>query len=407
MPSLDRPAAASDPWEAPEVSIVLPCLNEGETLAGSIEAAMGALRDSRVHGEVIVADNGSTDDSAAIAVGCGATVVRVLDRGYGNALRAGIAAARGRFVVMGDADQSYDFGELPKFVEGLRKGYDLVQGCRLPAGGGRIAPGAMPLTHRWVGNPLFSLMVRSWFGAPIHDVYCGMRGFRRSWHATLNQRCTGMEFATEMIIKASLLGARIAEVPITLHKDRRVSRRSHLRTFADGWRTLRFFLMYSPKWLFLVPGVGLIVLGILGYALALPGASIGTASLDAHTLVFASLAILSGYQVVLFAFCTKIFAIREGLIPGDPRMAVLFRYVNLERGLVVGLATTLVGFVLLSRAVWWWWLADFGSLDYARTMRIVVPGATAAAVGVQTVFGSFFASILGMERETRPAAVRE
>ena len=244
-----------------ETSIVMPCLNEADTLEVCIKKALKGLQDANSVGEVLVADNGSTDGSQDIAERCGARVVRVESKGYGNALMGGIEAAKGSFVIMGDADDSYDFLEIPKFVDELRAGADLVQGCRLPAGGGTVKPGAMPFLHRWWGNPMFSFLVRLWFGAPIHDVYCGLRGFRRDFKQSLTQRCTGMEFATEMIIKASLKKAQIAEVPITLHPDGRKAHAPHLKTFRDGWRTLRFFLMCSPKWLFLVPGGILIFLG--------------------------------------------------------------------------------------------------------------------------------------------------
>ena len=381
-----------------EVSVVMPCLNEAETLGRCIGKAHGALSDAHITGEVIVADNGSTDGSQAIAEGMGARVVPVHERGYGNALMGGIAAARGRFIIMGDADDSYDFLEIPRFVEKLREGYQLVQGCRLPSGGGRVMPGAMPALHRYWGNPMFSAMARRWFHAPIHDVYCGLRGFEKSFYTELDQRCTGMEFATEMIIKSSLRGARIAEVPITLHPDGRKLRAPHLRTFRDGWRTLRFFLMYSPRYLFLVPGGLLIALGLLGYGLALPGVTIRGATLDAHTLLFSSLALICGYQSILFAVFTKIFAIRERLLPEDRRMTRLFRLVTLERGALAGVAAVTLGVLLLIAAIVEWTRADFGPLDYASTMRRVVPGVTLTALGFQTVLSSFFMSILGMNR---------
>jgi len=381
-----------------EVSVVMPCLNEAETLGVCIEKAQRALRDAGISGEVVVADNGSTDGSQAIAERLGARVIPVGERGYGNALMGGIAAARGRFVIMGDADDSYDFLEIPRFVEKLREGFDLVQGCRLPAGGGRVMPGAMPTLHRYWGNPMFSAMARRWFRAPINDVYCGLRGFRKEFYQGLDQRCTGMEFATEMIIKSSLRGARIAEVPITLHPDGRQTRAPHLRTFRDGWRTLRFFLMYSPRYLFLVPGGVLIALGLAGYALALPGVTIRGATLDAHTLLFSSLALICGYQSILFAVFAKIFAIRERLLPEDGRMTRLFTLVTLERGALAGLAAMVLGVALLLGAIVEWMQVDFGRLDYAVTMRLVVPGVTLTALGFQTVLSSFFMSILGMNR---------
>jgi glycosyltransferase involved in cell wall biosynthesis len=389
------PATAKD---FPEVSIIMPCLNEADTLAACIGKAKRALNEQKIPGEIIVADNGSTDGSQAIAMQLGARLVNVREKGYGSALMGGILAAHGRFIIMGDADDSYDFLETPKFVEKLREGFDIVQGCRLPAGGGTIKRGAMPFLHRAWGNPMFSLLARWWFRSPLHDVYCGLRGFRKDVYCLLDQRCTGMEFATEMIIKASLHGAKIAEVPITLHPDGRKDRAPHLRTFRDGWRTIRLFFMCSPRWLFLVPGIVLILLGMAGYAIAMPGITLGTVTFDAHTLLFASLAILCGYQSILFAILTKTFAINEGLLPEDPRMNRFFKLVNLERGLITSSITLLVGLALLLMAINHWRLKSFGHLDYAQTMRLVVPGATLTALGFQTILSSFFVSILGMRR---------
>ncbi len=384
--------------EVIELSVVMPCLNEADALPVCIEKAMRSINELGVCGEVIVADNGSTDGSCEIAVKMGARVVPVEKRGYGNALIGGIAASRGRFVIMADADDSYDWLEIPKFLAKLREGKELVQGCRLPAGGGRVSRGAMPFSHRWIGNPFFSKLARWWFKAPIHDIYCGMRGFTRELYNKLDQRCTGMEFATEMIIKASLYGARIAEVPITLHRDRRVAHAPHLRTLRDGWRTLRFFMIYSPKWVFLMPGLLLVFLGILGYCVAIPGLRIGGVAFDAHTLMFASLALMCGYQSILFAILAKTFAMNEGLTPEDPVALRFFRYINLERGLLVGGGVCLLGLILLLWAVNFWRLSGFGTLDYAVTMRWVIPGATCVALGFQTVFSGIFVSILGMQR---------
>jgi glycosyltransferase involved in cell wall biosynthesis len=378
--------------------VVIPCLNEADTLATCIQKAQQALRESATEGEILVADNGSTDGSAEIAAGLGATVVRIPERGYGHALMGGFAAARGRFIIMGDADDSYDFREIPRFVAKLREGFDLVQGCRLPSGGGTVLPGAMPLLHYWWGNPMFSWLARRWFGAPIRDVYCGLRGLTKQMYLSLQQRCTGMEFATEMIIKATLHGARIAEVPITLHPAGRRSHGSHLRTFQDGWRTLRFFLVYSPRWLFLLPGALLVLAGLLGYGLALPGVRLLGAHLDAHTLVIASLAILLGYQSILFYLSTKTFAIREGLLPEDEPFEGFFEVATLERGLLAGALAFVLGLGLILVAVNRWRLAAFGDLDYADTMRWVIPGATLTALGFQTILSGFFISILGMRR---------
>jgi glycosyltransferase involved in cell wall biosynthesis len=381
-----------------ELSVVMPCLNEADTVGTCIRKAQRAMAEHRIAGEVVVADNGSSDGSREIATALGARVVDVPARGYGNALMGGTAAARGRYVLMGDADDSYDFLELPRFVEKLREGYDLVQGCRLESGGGRVLPGAMPLLHRRWGNPMFSAIARRWFGAPVEDVYCGMRGFAKRHYAGLDQRCTGMEFATEMIVKSSLQGARIGEVPITLHPDGRHAHRPHLRTFRDGWRTLRFFLLYSPRRLFFVPGALLILLGLIGYAAALPALAVFGAVLDAHTLLFASLAIICGYQAILFAVFTKVFAVSEGLLPPDPRLERWGRAVTLERGLVAGVLGVLSGSALLLLAINEWRVADFGELDYASTMRLVVPGVTLTALGFQTVLSSFFVSVLALRR---------
>jgi len=382
-----------------ELTVVLPCLNEADTLAACVEKAQSALSASNIVGEIIVADNGSSDGSQAIASRMGARVVHVEAKGYGNALMGGIAAARGKYVIMGDADDSYDFREIPKFLERLRQGYDLVQGCRLPAGGGTVMTGAMPFLHRWWGNPMFSFMAQRWFYAPIHDVYCGLRGFTRELYLRLNLRCTGMEFATEMIIKTSLYGYKIAEVPITLHPDGRTSHAPHLKTYRDGWRTLRFFLIYSPRWLFFLPGIFFMVLGVLGYGVVFSGMSIRNVNFDAHTLLFASLSILCGYQSVLFAIFSKTFAINEGLLPQDPKLARFFQLVNLERGLIVAAGGLCLGLTLLLIAVNAWRESGFGSMDYSRTMRLVIPGATLTALGVQTILSSFFVSILGMKRK--------
>jgi hypothetical protein len=347
-----------------ELSVVMPCLNEADTLAVCIRKARLAMEQAGIVGEVIVADNGSTDASPEIARAEGARLVAVRDRGYGAALMGGIEAARGRFVIMGDADDSYDFGEVPKFVERLREGRELVQGCRLESGGGIVLPGAMPRLHRWLGNP----------------------------------RCTGMEFATEMIIKASLSGASIAEVPITLHPDGRKSHPPHLNTFRDGWRTLRFFLICTPRRLFLRPGLLLLAAGIAGYTLAMPGFTIGRLTFDAHTLLFASLAVICGYQSMLFSLVAKTFAVTEGLLPADPKVDRLRRFVPLERGLVLAGVAVLLGSVMLLAALNQWRVSDFGRLNYADTMRVVVPGVTLAVLGYQTMLSFFFMSLLEMRR---------
>jgi len=381
-----------------ELSVVMPCLNEADTLATCIEKCHKAFAEQRIEGEVVVADNGSRDGSLEIAERLGARVVHVRERGYGSALMGGISASCGRFVVMGDADDSYDFLEIPGFVAKLREGAEIAQGCRFPSGGGRILPGAMPALHRWIGNPLLSALMRRMFKTPVRDGYCGMRGFTRACYDQLGMRCTGMEFAVEMLVRASLSGCRIAEVPITLHPDGRRSHGPHLRTFRDGWRTIRFFLMLSPRWLFLVPGLLLVLAGLVGYALALPGISVLGAQLGAHTLLVASLALLLGYQSILFAIFSKTFAVMEGFLPEDPPLRRFFELVNLEKGLLLGAGALAAGLLLIGSALLQWWQVDFGPLDYAHTMRQVVPGVTLSALGFQTCLSSFFVSILGMNR---------
>ena len=381
-----------------ELSVVIPCLNEEETIGTCIGVALETIRRCGINGEVVVADNGSTDNSRKIAHAHGARVVTVIEKGYGNALMAGINAAYGRYIVMGDADASYDFAEIPKFLEKLRSGNSLVMGCRLSAGGGTVSPGAMPFLHRWIGNPFFSMLVRRFFNAQIHDVNCGLRGFTRDLYRTIKPRCTGMEFAVEMVIKASLYGEPIGEVPITLHKDGRINGQPHLKTFRDGWRTLRFFVLTSPRWLFLYPGILLIILGLCGYGLALPGLRIHGVLFDVHTLLVATMSIFLGYQAVLFSVSAKTFAISEGLLPQDSRFNALFRYFTLERGLILGFIACLIGLTLILITLNQWYAAGFGNLDYRHGLRLTIPGVLLTTLGFQTILGSFFLSILGMRR---------
>lgn len=378
----------------PELSVVMPCLNEADTVGICVEKAIRAMREAGIEGEVVVGDNGSDDDSRSLARAAGARVVEVPERGYGAALMRGIESGRAPLVVMGDADDSYDFLELPAFVRELREGYDLVQGCRLPGGGGRVLPGAMPPLHRWVGNPLLSWLVRRMFRIPINDVYCGMRGFRRDLYDRLDLRSPGMEFATEMIIRSGLHGASMAEVPITLHPDGRQQHGPHLRTFRDGWRTLKLFLVFSPRWTFFRPGLVLLAIGCLGYALALPGVEMFGAVLDVHTLLVASVCGLLGWQAVLLATLAKIFAGREGMLPRDPQL----EQITVERGLAFGLAAAALGAVLVAIVVVGWWRRGFGELDYSYHMRLVVPGVTAIAAGLQTVMAALMAGVLQMHR---------
>ncbi len=380
-----------------ELSVVIPCLDEAETVGNCILKAHYALDRMGIRGEVLVADNGSRDDSVQIAEELGARVVHVEERGYGAALMAGIEAARGQFIVMGDADDSYDFTQIPKFYERLREGADLVQGCRLPAGGGKVLPGAMPWLHR-LGNPALTWLVRKMFKAPINDVYCGMRAFRRELYDRLDQRCTGMEFATEMIIKSTLFGARISEIPIVLHPDGRSAHRPHLRTFHDGWKTLRYFLIQSPRWAFLAPATMLAVFGLMGYVLVYSPWQIANIAFDAHTLLVATLSILVAVQVAACGVLAKTFAGFEGLLPRDERLEQLSHTFTLERCLLLSaaLVSSGMGVVLWKLSIWF--DSGFAALDYSQTLRVLIPAVGAIALGVQAASSSFLLSVLRMRR---------
>jgi len=382
--------------QAVELSIVMPCLNESETLATCIRKACKSFIEYGVRGEIIIADNGSTDGSPEIAEELGARVVHVDQKGYGSALLGGMAAANGRYVIMGDADDSYDFENIMPFLDELRKGYDLVMGNRFKGG---IKPGAMPPLHKYIGNPILTGIGRMLFGSKCGDFHCGLRGFRKDAIMRLCLRTTGMEFASEMVVKATLYNLRICEVPTTLSPDGR-SRSPHLRSWRDGWRHLRFLLMYSPNWLFLYPGIVLALVGlIIGSAVLSGPLRIGNITLDVHTLLMASLLILCGYQSVIFAMFTKIFAITEGLLPESKQMNSLFRYINLERGLITGVAVLLIGMILILTTINQWRQVHFGVLNYTHTMRFVIPGATLITIGFQTLLSSFFFSILGLKRK--------
>jgi glycosyltransferase involved in cell wall biosynthesis len=378
-----------------ELSVVMPCLNEAETLGVCIEKVQRSIRAMGLAGEVIVADNGSNDGSQDIAENLGARVVHVQAKGYGSALAGGIAAARGKYVIMGDADDSYDFSNLSPFVAKLREGYDLVTGNRFKGG---ILPGAMPPLHRYFGNPLLTALGRLFFRSDSGDFYCGLRGFNRAAIQELDLRTTGMEFALEMVVKATLRGLKIAEVPTTLSPDGR-SRQPHLRSWRDGWRSLRFYLLYSPRWLFLYPGAFLMLLGMaVGFSL-LPGPiKIGNINFDVHTLLYASIAVIIGFQTISFAVFAKVFAISEGLLPEDLRLNKLFEYITLESGLIVGTALVLAGLASSIYIVRFWEATSFGGLDPFRTLRIIIPAATALTLGCQIILSSFFLSILGLKR---------
>lgn len=381
-----------------ELTVVMPCLNEADTVATCVSKAVSTLASMGIASEVIVADNGSTDGSQELARSAGARVVQVAERGYGAALMGGIREARGKYVVMGDADDSYDFAALPFFYEKLRAGIDIVQGCRLPRGGGTVLPGAMPFLHRWFGNPALSGLVRLMFQTPVHDVYCGMRGFSRQWQASLDQRCTGMEFATEMIIKSTLFGGAMDQVPITLHPDGRVNQRSHLRTFRDGWRTLRFFLLLSPRWTFLVPGAALGMIGLVLCSLAISGFQFAGATLDVHTLLIGVLTVLVASQLIWCAVLAKTFAITEGLMPKNPKLEAITKKMTLERLLIgSGILAATGATMILGQSIQWAW-SGFGSLDYSSSMRWTIPAVGMIALAVQCAASSFLLSVLRMAR---------
>jgi glycosyltransferase involved in cell wall biosynthesis len=373
----------------------MPCLDEAETVATCVGKARGWIEARGVSGEVVVADNGSTDGSQDLASKAGARVVPVKARGYGAALAGGIAAARGRYVIMADADDSYDFSRLDAFLEKLRAGSQLVMGNRFAGG---IAPGAMPPLHRYLGNPVLTFIGRLFFHSPCSDFHCGLRGFDRSAVLALDLRTTGMEFASEMVVRATLAGLRLAEVPATLGPAGR-SRPPHLRSWRDGWRHLRFLLMYCPRWLFLLPGLVLMLAGVAIFAALLPGPlRLGRATFDIHTLLAGATFLVIGYQAVIFSVLTKVFAITEGLLPEDRQLARAFRHVTLETGLAAGVLLTALGVAGGVATVLGWRAAGFGVLQVSATMRVFVPSMTLWMIGTQTIFASFFLSILGLRR---------
>jgi glycosyltransferase involved in cell wall biosynthesis len=378
-----------------ELSIVMPCLNESETLERCIQKARSFLNKNRIQGEIIVADNGSRDGSPEIARRAGVCVVDVPIRGYGAALLGGITSARGKYVIMGDADDSYDFSDLMPFLQKLRDGFELVMGDRFAGG---IKPGAMPFLHRYLGNPILSFLGRLFFKSKIRDFHCGLRGFNREAILSLDLHTTGMEFASEMVVKASLYGLNIAQVPTILYPDGR-SHPPHLRTWSDGWRHLRFLLLYSPRWLFLYPGIVAVVFGLAVYLWLLPGSRrVGSINLDINTLLYASLLVLVGVQAILFAFLTKIFGISEGFLPPDRGADRLLQIFSLERGFLMGVVFIGLGLASSVAALLYWESQAFGSLNPSISMRLAIPGVVLFAVGFQIVLSSLFLSILTMQR---------
>lgn len=375
----------------PRLTILMPCLNEAETVVACIRKAQSFLSSSGISGEILIADNGSADGSTQIAEEAGARVVHVAEKGYGSALLGGIRAAEGEWVIMGDADDSYDFSALGPFVEALAQGNDLVMGNRFTGG---IRPGAMPFLHRYLGNPVLSGLARLFFHSDIGDFHCGLRGFRRDAILALNLHTTGMEFASEMIVKATLRGLKICEAPTILYPDGR-TRPPHLRAWHDGWRHLRFLLLYSPRWLFFYPGLAMTMAGIILSAFLLPGAQrIGSVTLDINTLMYASLLIIIGAQAVLFSLFTYVFGVNSDMLPRNALTEKFIERIGLEQGILLGGGAILLGFASSLGALLYWSQNRFGNIDPTYSMRLVIPGAVLFAVGFQILFASFFISIL-------------
>ena len=382
-----------------ELTIVMPCLDEAKTIGACVAAARAFLARSGIVGEIVVADNGSTDGSQAIAEANGARVVDVPEKGYGSALIGGISAARGTYVIMGDSDGSHDLNALAPFVEKLREGYELVVGNRFQGG---IQPGAMSALHRYLGNPVLSAIGRTFFHSPCGDFHCGLRGFRRAAILGLDLQAPGMEFASEMVVKATINKLRITEVPTVMWPDGR-GRPPHLRSWRDGWRHLRFMLLFSPRWLFLYPGLALFVVGLLAMAWLLPHPRrVGGIIVDIHTLFYASLAVVVGYQSALFWVFTKIYGVREGIIPPDPVFHSMVDVFTLEIGLITGAVLLAIGLALGFYAVEWSVASGFGPISPTEVMRLVIPSGTAILLAFQTAYSAFFISVLEI-RATRVA----
>jgi len=378
-----------------EVSVVMPCLNEAETLATCIKKAQAFFERENIDGEVVIADNGSTDGSQKIALDLKARVINVPEKGYGNALKGGIKEANGVYVMMGDADDSYDFSNMMPYISKLREGYDLVMGNRFKGG---IKKGAMPFLHRYLGNPVLSFIGRLFFNIPIGDFHCGLRGFTKEAFYKMNLRTTGMEFASEMIVKASLENMKIAEVPTILSPDGR-TRPPHLNTWSDGWRHLRFLTLYSPKWLFFIPGLLLFLFGLATSVVLINGPlTLGATNFDVHTLLFTSGMLLVGFQFLLFYGLTKVYTVENGLLPKSNKYDDLFKYLSLEKGLIAGLLLIIIGITLSIIAYTNWQALNFGDITTNATLRLVIPATTTILLGVQVVLFSLFFSILGLKK---------
>ena len=379
-----------------ELTILMPCLNEAETLEVCINKAKTFLKNSGVVGEVLIADNGSTDGSVEIAKKCGARVEHVPVKGYGAALIGGCKAAKGKYVIMGDADDSYDFLKLMPFVEKLREGYELVMGNRFR---GEIAKGAMPPLHRYLGNPVLSFIGRLFFPSEIGDFHCGLRGYEREAMLKLDLHTTGMEYASEMVVKATMYGLKMTEVPTTLSPDGR-SRAPHLRSFRDGWRHLKFLLLHSPNWLFLYPGMVFCVLGLIMTAALMFGpVQIGGVVFDIHTMLYGSAMIMIGTNMIFFSLFTRIYAIRTNFIPTKESVATKLANVTTEKGAVAGVLLTLAGIAMTIAAFVIWKDTSFGNLNPQEMMRMTIPALTLMVVGIEMIFASFFIGILNIKHQ--------
>ncbi|MGB9409399.1 MAG: glycosyltransferase family 2 protein [Terracidiphilus sp.] len=389
---------------AVELSIVMPCLNEAETLATCIRKAQSYLDRTGVSGEIVIGDNGSTDGSQQIAASLGARVIHIPIRGYGAALYGAITAAHGRYCIMGDSDDSYNFENLDAFVDKLREGFDLVMGNRFQGG---IRPGAMPWKNRYIGNPILSTIGKILFRAGVGDFHCGLRGFSKSAFQQMDLRTTGMEFASEMVIKARLMGLKMTEVPTTLSPDGR-SRPPHLLPYRDGWRHLRFMLLFSPNWLFLYPGIVMMLvgLGVGGLLLAQP-IHVNSIRLGLDTLVYCSTFVVAGFQAILFSLLSRMYAIQEGLYPKTARDHKYGQLITLERGLVTGAAILLTGLASALYAVWEWKQHAFGLLETEWIARIVIPSSVALSLGIEIILFSFLLSTFGLKVRPYAAMVEE
>lgn len=379
-----------------ELTIVMPCLNEAETLAICISKAQSFLKLNKVTGEIIIADNGSTDGSIDIAISQNANVIHVKEKGYGSALKAGINAAKGKYVIMGDADDSYDFSSLMPYLTALRNGKDLVMGNRFKGG---IEKDAMPFLHKYLGNPVLSFIGRLFFKIHIGDFHCGLRGFSKSAYKKMHLKTSGMEFASEMVVKSKLNNLSITEVPTKLHKDGR-TRAPHLNTWSDGWRHLRFLMLYAPNWLFLFPGILLAMLGlIMSIILVINPVEFESFTLDVHTLLYTSAFLLVGFQFIIFYGLTKIFAVENELLPKSNRYNRLFKIINLEKGLIIGFVLLLIGLFLSYKGLVSWQAKQFGELDTSTNLRVIIPAITALQLGIQTILFSLFFSVLGLKKQ--------